>query len=203
MNGLMLSCMLNSGQTCIAPTRMLVPRARYEAAVELAQAVVSGLTMGDPAQDQNKLGTVASPVQFERVQTMIELGIAEGARLAAGGPGRPEGLANGFYVRPTLFADVHNHMRIAREEIFGPVLCIIAFDDDEDALRIANDSEYGLAGYVWSSDADRARQLARRLRAGSIQINGCGLGKSGNGREFGRYGMEEFLEYKALMGWSD
>ncbi|QHE84627.1 aldehyde dehydrogenase family protein [Hydrogenophaga sp. BPS33] len=204
-----MACMLNSGQTCTAPTRLLVPQSRYADAVGIAQAFLGSLRVGDPRAEGTQLGPVSCAAQFERVQSMIELGLNEGARAVVGGLGRPEGLTRGFYVRPTLFADVHNGMAIAREEVFGPVLVMIPYKDEQDAVQIANDSDYGLAGYVWSADPDAALRIARQLRTGSVRINGApfdwqapfgGFGKSGNGREFGRYGIAEFLEYKAIMG---
>ncbi|TPQ28474.1 aldehyde dehydrogenase family protein [Cupriavidus pinatubonensis] len=204
-----VSCMLNSGQTCTAPTRMLVPRAQYQMAIAIAQATVQALTVGDPSSPDRKLGPSSNRAQYERVQRMIEAGIQEGARVVAGGPGRPEGLAQGFYNRPTVFADVSNDMTIAREEIFGPVLSMIPYDNEAEAIRIANDTPYGLAAYVWSGNPARARRVAGELRAGSVQINGAkmdfaapfgGYKTSGNGREFGAYGLAEFLEYKSVAG---
>ncbi|CAG9263163.1 3-succinoylsemialdehyde-pyridine dehydrogenase [Paraburkholderia unamae] len=200
-------CMANAGQTCIAPTRMLVPRVRHDEAVAIAAAAANAVTVGDPADPATRMGPLASRAQYEKVQRMIETGIAEGARLAAGGPGRPPGLARGFYARPTIFAGVHNGMTIAREEIFGPVLAIIPYDDEEDAIRIANDSVYGLAGYIATNDAQRARRVAARLRVGSVRINGAmldvnvpfgGYKTSGNGREYGAEGLAEFLECKSV-----
>ncbi len=201
-------CMLNSGQTCVAPTRMLVPRHLHERAVILAKAVAEAIVVGDPADPGTKMGPISNRAQYERVQHMIGRGIEEGARLVAGGPGRPVGLTRGFYARPTIFADVRNDMAIAREEIFGPVLSIIAYDSEEEAIAIANDTDYGLAAYVSSADPARARRVAARLRAGSVRINGApmditapfgGYKTSGNGREYGVYGLADFLEYKAVM----
>ncbi|OUL92183.1 aldehyde dehydrogenase family protein [Paraburkholderia hospita] len=200
-------CMANSGQTCIAPTRMLVPRARYEEAVTIAAAVANAIPVGDPSNEATKMGPLANCAQFDKVQRMIGMGIEEGARVAAGGPGRPAGLERGFYTKPTVFADVHNHMKIAREEIFGPVLCVLPYDDEADAIAIANDSEYGLSAYVASSDLERARRVATKLRAGSVRINGAmldvtvpfgGYKTSGNGREYGAEGLAEFLECKSV-----
>ena len=204
-----INCMLNSGQTCVAPTRMLVPRSLYPAAVTVATTTANGLLVGPPRDPGSKLGPLASRAQFERVQTLIACGSEEGARVVAGGTGRPEGLEQGFYVRPTVFAGVRNDMRIAREEIFGPVIAVIPYEDEEDAIAIANDSAYGLAAYVWSGDVERARRVARRLRVGSVRINGApmdfaapfgGYKASGNGREHGAHGLAEFLETKSLMG---
>jgi aldehyde dehydrogenase (NAD+) len=200
-------CMANSGQTCIAPTRMLVPRARYEEAVTIAAAVANAIPVGDPSNEVTKMGPLANRAQFDKVQRMIGMGIEEGARVAAGGPGRPAGLERGFYTKPTVFADVHNQMKIAREEIFGPVLCVLPYDDEADAIAIANDSDYGLSAYVASSDPERARRVATKLRAGSVRINGAmldvtvpfgGYKTSGNGREYGAEGLAEFLECKSV-----
>lgn len=202
-----LNCMMNSGQTCVAPTRMLVPRHRHDEAAQIAAAVAHALTVGDPASDDSKLGSVASGAQFDKVQRMIGIGIEEGARLVAGGTGRPDGLDKGFFVRPTVFAGVGNDATIAREEIFGPVLAIMPYDTEEEAVAIANDTEYGLAAYVWSGDAAHARRVAQRLRAGTVRINGAsadlgapfgGYKRSGNGREFGVYGLAEYMEHKAI-----
>ncbi|AJG19683.1 aldehyde dehydrogenase family protein [Cupriavidus basilensis] len=199
--------MLNAGQTCIAPTRILVPRQRYEEAVTMAAAAANGIRVGDPAAAQTDMGPVSNRAQYEKVQRMIRVGQAEGARLAAGGPGRPEGLELGFYARPTIFADVHNDMAIAREEIFGPVLVMIPYDSEEEAIAIANDTDYGLAAYVAGTDADRTRRVAARLRAGTVLLNGAmldiaapfgGCKTSGNGRECGPEGLAEFLEIKTV-----
>ncbi|GGL19592.1 aldehyde dehydrogenase family protein [Nocardia jinanensis] len=199
----------NSGQTCSAPSRMLVPAARMEEAVAAARAATEGITVGDPTGDV-AIGPVVAGSQFDRVQALIQKGIDEGATVVAGGPGRPDGLDKGFYVKPTVFADVTNDMTIAREEIFGPVLVIIGYDSVDDAVGIANDTEYGLAGFVAGRDLDRAREVARRLRAGSIAINGGfdfsapfgGYKKSGNGREWGEAGFEEYLELKGILGYA-
>ena len=202
--------MLNAGQSCNAPTRMLVPRARMDEAIALACAEVDALVVGDP-KGATGLGPVVSERQWDHVQRLIEAGIAEGATLAAGGPGRPEGLARGYFVRPTIFGHVSRDMQIARDEIFGPVLSIIGYDDEDDAVAIANDTEYGLAAYVSSGDLDRARRVASRLRAGQVNINGAaadlmapfgGYKQSGNGREWGDHAFGEFLETKAVLGYS-
>ncbi len=201
-------CYLNSGQTCSALTRLLVPRARYAEAVEIAKAAAERFTVGDPFSDKTKLGPLVSATQRERVRGYIRKGVAEGARLVTGGPEAPPGLAHGYYVKPTVFADVRNDMSIAQEEIFGPVLAIIPYADEEDAVRIANDTIYGLAGAVWSSNPERAKAVARRLRAGQVAINGGrfnplapfgGYKQSGYGRELGKYGLEEFLQVKAML----
>ncbi|CAE6819108.1 3-succinoylsemialdehyde-pyridine dehydrogenase [Paraburkholderia domus] len=200
-------CMVNSGQTCVAPTRMLVPRERYDEAVAIAAAVANAVTVGDPADPATKMGPISNRAQYEKVQHMIRVGIEEGARLVAGGPGRPEGLQRGFYARPTVFADVRNDMTIAREEIFGPVLVMIPYDGEEEAIAIANDTDFGLAGYIATSNPERARRVAARLRVGSVRINGAmlditvpfgGYKTSGNGREYGHEGLAEFLECKSV-----
>ncbi|HHB81937.1 MAG TPA: aldehyde dehydrogenase family protein [Devosia sp.] len=205
-----LHCMNNSGQSCNAPTRMLVQRAHYDRAVEIAAKVANGIKVAPADQPGGHMGPVVSEVQYEKIQAMIEVGIKEGARLVAGGPGRPEGLNRGYFVRPTVFADVNNDMEIAREEIFGPVLCIIAFDDEEEAIKISNDTVYGLTDYVQTQDREKAARVARRLRAGMVEINGNSRGEgapfggyrqSGNGREGGVWGLEDFLEVKSVSGW--
>jgi aldehyde dehydrogenase (NAD+) len=205
-------CFANSGQSCNAPTRMLVPAERMKEAAEIAAGVANSLRVGDPRADGIDLGPVVNRTQWEKIQRLIESGIAEGATLAAGGPGRPGGLNKGFFVRPTVFANVTPGMEIAREEIFGPVLSIMAYRDEDDAVRIANGTPYGLAGYVSSSDIERARRVAGRIRAGNVNLNGVmndrrapfgGMKQSGNGREWGRYGLEEYLEVKAIGGWGE
>ncbi len=202
------ACYLNSGQTCTAHTRMLVPNSRYDEAVEIAAAAVSATEVGDPTSEGMHLGPLISQAQWDRVQGYIQKGIEEGARVVVGGLGRPEGHEKGYFVRPTVFADVSNDMTIAREEIFGPVLSIIGYEDDDDAVRIANDSPYGLAGGVWSSSDERAMAVARRMRTGAVDINGGsfniaapfgGYKQSGYGRENGSYGIEEFLQTKSLQ----
>jgi aldehyde dehydrogenase (NAD+) len=201
--------MINSGQSCNAPTRLLVPRARMQEAAAIAAAVAEGSTPGDPAAGA-RMGPVVSEVQWNKIQGLIEKGVAEGATLAAGGPGKPEGLETGYYVRPTIFSDVDNGMTIAREEIFGPVLCILPYDDIDDAVAIANDTEYGLAAYVSGQDADQVRRTAARLRAGQVILNSAapdfnapfgGYKRSGNGREWGEHAFAEFLETKAIIGY--
>jgi len=201
---------MNSGQACAAPTRMLVPRHLHEEAVRLARASAEGTTVGDPLTDGVKVGPLVSRMQFDRVQSYINKGIEEGATLVAGGPGKPEGLATGHFARPTIFANVRNEMTIAQEEIFGPVLVIIPYTDEDDAVRIANDSQYGLSGFVVSKDPERARRVAKRIRTGQVRLNGAkhdfsapfgGYKFSGNGREFGVFGIEEFLEAKSICGY--
>jgi acyl-CoA reductase-like NAD-dependent aldehyde dehydrogenase len=199
---------LNSGQTCTAWTRMLVPRDKQAEAARIAASVAEGLTPGDPFGEEAKLGPLVSDAQRSRVRDYIRKGIEEGARLVTGGDDAPEGLDTGYYVRPTVFADVRSDMTIAQEEIFGPVLSILPYDDEDDAVRIANDTIYGLAGGVWSGDPERAKAVARRLRTGQVDINGGGFNfmapfggykQSGLGRELGRYGLEEYLETKSLQ----
>jgi len=211
VGGGVTGCFLNSGQSCNAPTRMLVPAARHAEAVAIAKAVAAGVKVGDPFSDGITLGPVVSEAQWKKIQGLIQKGIDEGATLVAGGPGRPEGLDKGWFVRPTVFADVRNDMTIAREEIFGPVLSILPYRDEEEAIRIANDTPYGLSGYVSAGDLERARRVAARLRAGEVHLNGAGpdftapfggYKQSGNGREWGEFGFEEFLEVKAVLGYA-
>lgn len=208
VKGTVNACYLNSGQTCSAHTRMLVPRARYDEVREIVRKVVAGFTVGDPFSDAAKLGPLVSAAQKQRVVSYIQRGLDEGAELVAGGPENPDGLDQGFYVRPTVLGNVDPKATVAQEEIFGPVLSIICYDTEDDAVRIANDSVYGLGGGVWSGDEDRALRVARRLRTGQVDINGGpfnmnapfgGFKQSGNGREGGVYGLEEFLEYKSLQ----
>ncbi|HZD52843.1 MAG TPA: aldehyde dehydrogenase family protein [Woeseiaceae bacterium] len=204
------ACFDNAGQSCNAPTRMLVPRSRLEEAAAVAAQRAESTAPGDPTDEATRMGPVASEGQWERVQSYIRKGIDEGATLVAGGTGRPSGLKRGWFVRPTVFSSVSNDMAIAREEIFGPVLCIIPYDDEDDAIRIANDTPYGLSGYVSSSNLGHARRVAARLRTGMVHINGApldalapfgGYKHSGNGREWGARGMEEFLEVKSIYGY--
>jgi aldehyde dehydrogenase (NAD+) len=208
VTGAMRALLMNSGQSCNAPTRLLVPRSRMEEAKAVARAVAEGTKVGDPNSDAH-IGPVASETQWNKIQGLIEKGIAEGATLVAGGAGRPDGLEQGYYVRPTVFGDVTNDMTIAREEIFGPVIVILGYDDENEAVRVANDTPYGLAAYIQSGDIARARALASRLRAGQVNINGAGLDfmapfggykQSGNGREWGDHAFAEFLEVKAVLG---
>jgi aldehyde dehydrogenase (NAD+) len=206
-----LHCMNNSGQSCNAPTRMLVQKDVYDQAVEVAAETAAGIAVAPASESGRHIGPVVSEAQWTKIQGLIEKGIAEGARLIAGGPGRPEGLNRGYFVRPTVFADVNNQMTIAREEIFGPVLSIIPFDTEEEAIAIANDTPYGLTDYVQTQDGTRAARVARQLRAGMIEMNGQprgagapfgGYKMSGNGREGGHWGLEDFLEVKSVSGWA-
>jgi aldehyde dehydrogenase (NAD+) len=201
--------MMNSGQSCNAPSRMLVPNARKDEAAAIAKATAEQVKVGD-REDKKAIGPVASRAQFEKIQGLLQKGIDEGATVVVGGPGRPDGLDAGYYVKPTVFADVTNDMTIAREEIFGPVLCILGYDDLDQAVEIANDTEYGLAGYVSAADLEKARQVARRIRAGSVAINHAfdmnapfgGYKRSGNGREWGQFAFDEYLETKAALGYA-
>ena len=203
-----IGMMLNCGQTCTALTRMIVPRSRQDEVVDLAVAALSSLAMGDPTSDANFLGPVVSAAQKATVQDYIRTGIDEGARLVAGGPDDPAGYDVGFYVQPTIFADVANSMRIAQEEIFGPVLCIVPVDSEDEAIAVANDSPFGLSGAVWADTDEHAVAVARRLQTGQVMVNGGrfnplapfgGYKSSGNGRELGRAGLDEFLETKAIQ----
>jgi len=202
-------CMFNTGQSCDAPTRLLVERACYDEVVEIARRAAASTQVGDPEAEGDHIGPLFDEIQFDRVQNMIQVGIEEGAKLIAGGLGRPEGFDVGWFVQPTIFADVDNTMRVAREEIFGPVLVIIPFDAEEEAIAIANDTPYGLAAYVQTGNSDRAARLSRALRAGAVHINGGayeygspfgGYKASGNGREGGMMGLEDFLETKMVHG---
>jgi len=208
VSGGLLACFLNSGQTCIALTRMIVPRSKLAEVEAVAKAGVESMIVGDPFDPATVLGPLVSAAQRDRVVGYIEKGIAEGARLVTGGPTAPDGLETGFFVRPTVFSDVTPDMAIVREEIFGPVLVIQAYDDEDDAVRLANDTMFGLNAGVYSGDAERAIRVARRIRAGQVQINDGafnihapfgGYGQSGNGREFGEWGLEEFLETKSMQ----
>ena len=201
------ACFLNSGQTCSALTRLLVPSSKMEEAAELAAQAAAGFTVGPADDETSKLGPLVSQMQWDRVQSYIQTGIDEGATLVTGGLGKPDGLDSGYFVQPTVFANVKNSMKIAQEEIFGPVLSIIGYEDDDDAIQIANDSDYGLSGGVWSSDNERALKVAKKLRTGEVDMNGSFLNtdapfgghkKSGNGRELGRFGMDEFVEAKQI-----
>jgi aldehyde dehydrogenase (NAD+) len=205
------SCFRNTGQSCNAPTRMLVPRTKLAEVVAVAKRVAEATRVGDPFGEGISVGPLASQAQFDKVQNLIKKGMSEGATLVAGGPGRPEGLSKGYFARPTVFSDVRNDMVIAREEIFGPVLAIIPYENEDEAVRIANDTPYGLSGFVNSGDIEHARRVAKRIRSGNVHINGAridfggcfgGYKQSGNGREWGEAGLEEFLELKAVFGYS-
>ena len=202
-------CMNNTGQSCNAPTRMLVPHHRHDEALAIAKEVSENLKVGDPQSEDTVIGPLVSDVQFDKVQHLIETGIKEGATLVTGGPGKPEGLNSGYFVRNTVFGHVTNDMTIAREEIFGPVLSVMSYESIDDAVAIANDSDYGLAAYISGDDKDTVLDIARRLRAGQIHVNGGsggtdapfgGYKQSGNGREKAEWGLEEFLEVKAILG---
>lgn len=201
----------NSGQSCNAPTRMLVPESRMDEAAAIAKGAAEQVKVGDPNAADTTIGPVVSNVQYEKIQNLIQKGIDEGATLECGGTGRPDGLNAGYFVKPTVFSHVTNDMSIAQEEIFGPVLSLIGYADDDDAVRIANDTVYGLSGYISAGDPERAREVARRIRTGNIHLNGApvdnkspfgGYKQSGNGREWGRYGFEEFLEVKSILGYN-
>jgi aldehyde dehydrogenase (NAD+) len=204
------ACFRNSGQSCDAPTRMLVPKSKMAEAVAAAKQAAEATKVGDPLA-KGSIGPVSSKAQFDKVQSFIMKGVEEGAQLVAGGPGRPEGLNKGYFVKPTVFAGVGNSMSIAREEIFGPVLCIIPYESEDDAVNIANDTPYGLSAYVTSGHIEHARRIAKRFRSGNVHINGArldfagcfgGYKQSGNGREWGEAGLEEFLELKAVFGYA-
>ncbi len=203
-------CFENAGQSCNAPTRMLVEASAYDAAVAIAARVASDIKLGDPRDKGPHLGPVVSALQYDKIQRLIQIGIDEGAVPVAGGVGRADGFDRGYYVKPTVFAGVHNKMAIAQEEVFGPVMVMIPFADEAEAITIANDSPYGLAGYVQSGDIDRARRVAGKIRAGSVHINGAGQDygspfggykQSGNGREWGEFGLHDFLEVKVINGF--
>jgi aldehyde dehydrogenase (NAD+) len=206
-----LECFSNSGQSCNAPTRMLVPQGRMREAAAVAAEAANSLNVGPANREGVDLGPVVSQAQYDKIQGLIAAGIADGATLAAGGEGRPDGMNRGYFVRPTVFADVRPGMRIEKEEIFGPVLSIVGYADEDDAIRIANDSVYGLAAYVSTTDLERARRVARRLRAGNVHINYPawdtyapfgGFKQSGNGREYGEFGLDDFLEIKGIVGYA-
>lgn len=205
-----LRCFRNSGQSCAAPTRMLVSASQYEHALRVAKSTAEGIRVGSPTDPATAMGPVVSRSQYEKIQNLIDAGVREGARLLTGGPGRPEGLDRGYYVRPTVFADVTATMTIAREEIFGPVLSILKYDSEDEAIRLANDTVYGLAAYVQSGSLQRAREVAAQLRSGIVYLNDApadlrapfgGYKQSGNGKECGEFGLDEFLEKKAVIGY--
>jgi aldehyde dehydrogenase (NAD+) len=206
-----MSMMSNTGQSCNAPSRMLVPAKLYDEAVRIAKSVAGKPVVGDPKADGVTMGPVANKTQFDKIQRLLERGVAEGATVVIGGPGRPAGLDKGYFIQPTVFANVNNSMTIAREEIFGPVLVMIPYQTEEEAVKIANDTVYGLSGYVYSGEIENARRIASKLRTGMVHLNGAavdinapfgGYKQSGNGREWGREGLKEFLEVKAVMGYS-
>ncbi|MBT5518551.1 MAG: aldehyde dehydrogenase family protein [Rhodobiaceae bacterium] len=205
------SCFMNSGQSCNAPTRMLVPAARHDEVVEIAKAAAEQVKVGDPNGEDTTIGPVVSEMQFEKIQTLIETAINEGTELVTGGLGKPDGLNAGYYVKPTIFANVTNDMTIAREEVFGPVLSILKYETEEEAIAIANDTVYGLSGYVQSGDIKHAADVASKMRTGNVHLNGAGADlaapfggykQSGNGREWGEHGFEDFLETKAVLGYA-
>ena len=203
-------CFGNTGQSCNAPSRMLVERSIYAQAVASAKAAANAINVGEPSKNGNHLGPVISQLQYDKIQGLIEVAIDEGANLIAGGLGRPEGFEQGYYIKPTVFADVNNDMRIAREEVFGPVLVLIPFDSEEEAITIANDTVYGLTNYIQTQDPEKAKRVARKVRSGMVRINGVdskgtspfgGYKQSGNGREGGVWGLEDFLEIKHITDW--
>ena len=206
-----LRCFRNSGQSCNAPTRMLVEKSMYDEAIERLKKYTNEFKVDDPKKEGEHIGPVISETQFNKIQTLIQKGIEEGAKLVAGGPGKPDGMNEGYYVKPTVFADVNNQMEIARTEIFGPVLSVIPFETEEEAIEIANDTDYGLTNYIQSKDSEKIRRLARKLRSGMVDVNGAGIAvdapfggfkHSGIGREAGKEGLLEFLEVKSVGGWS-
>jgi aldehyde dehydrogenase (NAD+) len=207
-NGVLM--MSNTGQSCNAPSRMLLPAKLYDEAVKIAKSVAERPVVGDPKADGVTMGTVANKTQFDKIQRLLQKGVEEGANVVLGGPGRPAGLDKGYFIKPTVFANVNNSMTIAREEIFGPVLVMIPYQTEEEAIRIANDTVYGLSGYVYAGSIENARRIASKLRSGMVHLNGSpldmrapfgGYKQSGNGREWGREGLKEFLEIKAVMGY--
>jgi len=207
-----LRCFRNSGQSCNAPTRMLVEKSMYEEAIERLKKYTESFEVGDPKKEGEHIGPVISETQYNKIQTLIQKGIDEGAKLVAGGTGKPDGLGKGYFVKPTVFADVNNDMEVARTEIFGPVLSVIPFETEEDAIKIANDTVYGLTNYIQTQDSEKVQRVARKLRSGMVDVNGAGIAvdapfggykHSGIGREAGKQGLEEFLELKAVGGWSN
>jgi len=206
-----LRCFRNSGQSCNAPTRMLVEKSMYEEAIERLKKYTESFEVGDPKKEGEHIGPVISETQYNKIQTLIQKGIDEGAKLVAGGTGKPDGLDKGYFVKPTVFADVNNNMEVARTEIFGPVLSVIPFETEEEAITIANDTAYGLTNYIQTQDSEKVQRVARKLRSGMVDVNGAGIAvdapfggfkHSGIGREAGEHGLEEFLEVKAVGGWS-
>ena len=207
-----LRCFRNSGQSCNAPTRMLVEKSMYNEAVERLKKYTETFEVGDPKKEGEHIGPVISETQYNKIQTLIKKGIDEGAKLIAGGPGKPNGLEKGYFVKPTVFADVNNNMEIARTEIFGPVLSVMPFETEEEAIEIANDTPYGLTNYIQTQDKEKVKRVARKLRSGMVDVNGAGIAvdapfggfkHSGIGREAGEHGLEEFLEVKAVGGWNN
>ena len=207
-----LRCFRNSGQSCNAPTRMLVEKSMYDEAIERLKKYTESFEVGDPKKEGEHIGPVISETQYNKIQTLIQKGIDEGAKLVAGGTGKPDGLDKGYFVKPTVFADVNNDMEVARTEIFGPVLSVIPFETEEDAIKIANDTAYGLTNYIQTQDPEKVQRVARKLRSGMVDVNGAGIAvdapfggfkHSGIGREAGEHGLEEFLEVKAVGGWSN
>src|SRR6056300_586848 len=207
-----LRCFRNSGQSCNAPTRMLVEKSIYNDAVERLKKYAEEFKVDDPTKEGEHIGPVISETQYNKIQTLIQKGIDEGAKLVAGGPGKPEGINQGYFVKPTVFADVNNNMEIARTEIFGPVLSVIPFENEEEAIKIANDTPYGLTNYIQTQDPEKVKRVSRRVRSGMVDVNGAGIAvdapfggfkHSGIGREAGQHGLEEFLEVKAVGGWTN
>ena len=206
-----LRCFRNSGQSCNAPTRMLVEKSMYDEAIQRLKKYTENFEVGDPKKEGEHIGPVISETQYNKIQTLIKKGIDEGAKLIAGGPGKPEGLKKGYFVKPTVFADVNNNMEVARTEIFGPVLSVMPFETEEEAIEIANDTPYGLTNYIQTKDPEKVKRVARKLRSGMVDVNGAGIAvdapfggfkHSGIGREAGEHGLEEFLEVKSVGGWS-
>jgi len=207
-----LRCFRNSGQSCNAPTRMLVEKSMYNEAIDRLKKYTETFEVGDPKKEGEHIGPVISETQYNKIQTLIKKGIDEGAKLIAGGPGKPKGLEKGYFVKPTVFADVNNNMEIARTEIFGPVLSVMPFETEEEAIEIANDTPYGLTNYIQTQDKEKVKRVARKLRSGMVDVNGAGIAvdapfggfkHSGIGREAGEHGLEEFLEVKAVGGWNN
>ena len=207
-----LRCFRNSGQSCNAPTRMLVEKSMYNEAVKRLKKYTESFEVGDPKKEGEHIGPVISETQYNKIQTLIKKGIDEGAKLVAGGPGKPDGLEKGYFVKPTVFADVNNKMEIARTEIFGPVLSVMSFETEEEAIEIANDTPYGLTNYIQTQDKEKVKRVARKLRSGMVDVNGAGIAvdapfggfkHSGIGREAGEHGLEEFLEVKSVGGWNN
>ena len=207
-----LRCFRNSGQSCNAPTRMLVEKSMYQEAIERLKKYTECFEVGDPKKEGEHIGPVISETQYNKIQTLIQKGIDEGAKLVAGGTGKPDGLDKGYFVKPTVFADVNNNMDVARTEIFGPVLSVIPFETEEEAIKIANDTAYGLTNYIQTQDSEKVQRVARKLRSGMVDVNGAGIAvdapfggfkHSGIGREAGEHGLEEFLEVKSVGGWNN